>query len=225
MPEQEKKEAETVMPEIVEGNNVIDGDPGEAQTEGGAATSIAPSIESVSNVEGMVAAKKKIEEAGDKVEKIFKFPKLFIKKEDLVQIDIDVIFDPTNGDVYSITQKDLINTEDIDLLECASYYFKFKPISYDNIQAYRSQASTYDSMAKDLVINRLTLRNLFLMNHLKETNLVDEEGKPVEIEINEQTDAMSIAGMTMLFQTVPALLDVAMTLFEKKLLTMFQVGQ
>jgi len=225
MSEQEKKEAKTVMPEVVEGNNVVDGEPGEAQIEGGAPTSIAPSVESVSNDEGMAIAKKKIKESGDKSEKIFKFPKLFIKKDDLIQIDIDVIFDPTNGDVYSITQKDLINTEEINVLECASYYFKFKPISYDNMQAYRSQSSTYDSSAKDLIINRLILRNLFLMNHLRETNLVDEDGNPIKIEIDEKTDVMSISGMTTLFQTVPALLDVAMTLFEKKLLTMFQVGQ
>jgi len=225
MPEQETKEP--IMPElneadVVQGNNVVDGEGKNAQVDGGSASSVAPSVDALSDTQGMIMAEEKMRKNGKK--EIFKFPKLFVKPENLIEVDVDVIFDPTNGDVYSITQTGLFDMEKLDLLDCVSYYFKFKPVTYDNIQVYRKQASFYDSSAGDLVINRLTLRSLFLINHLKETNMVDENGKPIEIEIDKNTDVLSLSGVSELFKTIPALLDVVMTLFERKLLFLFQVG-
>jgi hypothetical protein len=93
------------------------------------------------------------------------------------------------------------------------------------MQKYRRQASTFDAKAGEMIINKLTLRSFFLINHLRETDLVDENGQPFEIEIDEDSDNLSLDTVTRLYQTVPALFDVVMTLFERKLLMLFQVSQ
>jgi hypothetical protein len=230
--EQEKNEAQTVVPNIketnvVSGNNVVDGEFNQAESEGGGRTSVAPSIDAASDTDGMLQAEQKIREqkesGNDEVAK-FKFPKLFVKKEELIKIEVDTIFDPTNGDIYSITQTGLFDMSKLELLDCATYSFEFRPVTYNDIQTYRKQASFYDATAGDLVINRLTLRGLFLVNHLKKTNITDENGKPFEIEQNDN-ESLSMKTVNELFTTVPALLDVIMTLFEKKLLFLFQVGE
>jgi len=223
MPEQ----AKNVMPEVneadvVQGNNVVDGEGKNAELDGGSTMSIAPSIDSVVDTERMAIAQLKIKKK-DKTEKNFKFPKLFVKKEEFVAIKIDILFDPEFGDVYSITQSGIVNPDGLDALENITYTFKFKPIAYDDMQSYRRQASFYDANAKDLVINRLTLRNLFFINHLRYTDLIDNDGEPINLKFDEATGNLDLNSINKIFQTMPALLDVVMTLFERKLMMLFQL--
>jgi len=226
--ENEKKEAKTVLPdvrdpEIKESQNVVDGDSPSAEVDGGQTISVAPTVESVSNTEAMVLAQKKAIENGG-AENNFKFPQLFIKKEELIDIEIDIIFDSENGEVYSITQAGIINAEGLDALSAVKYTFKFKPVNYDDMQKYRRQSSFYDSNAGDLIINRLLLRNLFLINHLRSTNLTDAEGNPIKVEVDLETNNLTLESINQLYDTIPALLDVVMTLFERRLMMLFQVG-
>jgi hypothetical protein len=199
----------------------------------GSQSSIAPDMEGVVNTEGIGVIekqkKKEAEENPEKVEEsksnVFLFPKLFIKKEELIDVDVEIIFDPDSGDLYSITQPGLLDTTILESLQSVIYKFKFRPVSYDNMQNYRRQASFYDSQAGDLVINRLSLRSFFMINHLRETDMVDENGQPFKMIFDEENDNLSLETINKLYETVPALLDVVMTLFERKLLMLFQVDQ
>jgi len=222
------EQAESFMPElneanVVSGNNVVDGESGGAELNGGDKISVAPTVESVTNTEGMYIAEEKAKKSGV-VEKKFKFPNLFVEKDSLVDVEVDVIFDPSNGDVYSITQADLIDLAELHALECVTYKFGFKPISYNDIRRYREQASFYDSTAGDLVINRLTLRSLFMISHLRSTNMVGVDGSPIELEIDGKTDHLTIDSLRQITETLPALMDVVMSLFERKQMMLFQVG-
>lgn len=241
MSAEEKKEEEKILGKNVSdpvvneaniseiGGNIQDQEMAYSNADNGTQSSIAPSLDGVVNSEGisMIEVNNKKEEKSNDTEKKskFLFPKLFVSKEDLIEVDIEIVFDPDSGDIYSITQPGLINTSVLSSLHSVRYVFKFRPVSYDDMQKYRRQSSFYDSEAKDLVINRLTLRSLFMINHLRETDMVDSYGKPFEMKFDEETDNLSLGTVNKLYETVPALLDVVMTLFERKLLILFQVNQ
>ena len=226
MPEEERiEDANTVVPDIKEADVVYekDGDLTNAEINGGDSLSVAPSVDSVTNKEGMFIAEQKAEASGETTRN-FKFPNLFVEMEKLVEVEVDVVFDPSNGDVYSITQSGLIDMNALKSLDCATYIFKFKPVSYNDMRQYREQASFYDAAAGDLIINRLTLRSLFMINHLKYTNMIGNDGNPVNIEIDENTSNLTLSSLEKVTETLPALMDVVMSLFEKKQMMLFQVG-
>jgi hypothetical protein len=190
-----------------------------------AKASIAPMLDGASNMDAIGIIEKLSKENPDQKEEVkVLFPKLFIKKEELIEVEVEVLFDPSNGEVYSITQPGLLNTQVLNTLKATMFNFKFKPVTYDDVQRYRKQASFYDAQVGELIINRMTLRSLFMINHLRETDLVDENGEPFEIELDEATDNLSLSTINKLYETVPALLDVVMTLFERKLLVLFNIN-
>lgn len=221
----EVKEAEVKDTGVTEENNVVEGEVAWSNADGGSVASIAPSVEGVSNTEG-IGIRESISKQSEEEQDIkYFFPKLFIKKDELMNIEVEVVFDPYEGDIYSISQPGMLNTSILESLKVVKYTFKFSPVSYDDMQKYRKRAATYDQKSGELVINRLELRNFFLINHLKETDLVDSEGKPFELKINPETNTIALESLIEIFQTVPALLDVVLTLFERKLLILFQVSK
>jgi len=218
-------EAETTEAKVSEvGKNVPNVEVAWSNADGGSKSSIAPSLDGVSDTEGISIAEK-IAIEKDPPEKKFNFPKIFIRKDELIEIEVQIVFDPWSGDIYSITQPGLLNTDILETLKAVSFYYSFRPVSYDDMQKYRRQASIYDANAGELIVNRLQLRNLFLINHLRETNMVDEYGDAVIIKIDPESDNLSLESLTQMFNTTPALLDVVMTLFERKLLLLFNVSQ
>jgi len=235
MSAEEMKEEASIMgpkvtePQIVdvpttEDGNVVDEEVAFANADRGSITSVAPAVESAIDTEG-IRIKEKANNAPEKDSKKIFFPKVFVNPEELIEIKAEIVFDPTDGDIYSITQPGLLNIDVLTTLQVTTYTFKFRPVSYDDMQKYRRQASVYDANANELIVNRLQLRNLFLINHLRETDLVDENGQPFDLQIDSETNNLSLNSITKIFQTTPALMDVVMTLFEKKLLLMFQVSQ
>jgi len=236
MSAEEKKEEASIMgpkvtePQIVdvpttEDGNVVDEEIAFANSDGGSIASIAPSVDGVSDAEGISIVEKLAAETEEVSEKKFLFPKIFVKEEELVDIQVEIIFNPSDGDIYSITQPGLLNTDILSTLDVVTYTYKFRPVSYDDMQKYRRQASAYDANRNELIVNRLQLRNFFLINHLRETDMVDENGQPFKLEIDEESNNLSLDSISKIFQTTPALMDVVMTLFERKLLLMFQVAQ
>jgi hypothetical protein len=217
----EVTESEVVAPNIVEENNAPNIEIAAPGTDSDVNNSIstAPITEGITNTEGIMLKEKE----GKKTESTkISIPKLFIKEEDFTEIDIDVLFDSESGEIYSITQAGMINTSELAVLVNQKYTFKFKQITYDDMQKYRRGASFYAPQSGEMVINRMTLRQLFLMNHLIDVDIPDEDGNKFEIEIDEETGIMDGETASKLFSTAPALLDVVLTLFERSILIMFE---
>jgi len=222
----ETKSPEVQDTSVIDGANVPEVEMAWSNADGGSISSIAPSVEKVVDTEGInIVEKKSSDKDEEKEEEKYAFPQLFVQREKLIEIQIEVVFDPYGGDIYSIAQPGMLNTAVLETLRVVNYTFKFRPVNYDDMHKYRKQASAYDSKAGELVINRLQLRTFFLVNHLRETDLVKANGEPFVVEIDPENDNMSLKSLTEIFQTVPALLDVVMTLFERKLLILFQVSQ
>jgi len=220
----EAHEAEAAAPEIStpnvsESNHDQDREMAVNSVESGDAVSAAPKVEGVANFDGISLKEQEGKTESNKPK--VKFPKLFIDREELTEIKVDIVFDSEDGSVYSVTQSGMVNTDKLEVLNFVTYTFKFRPICYDDMQKYRRAASFYAPQSGELVINRMMLRNLFLMNHLNETDMVDGEGNPVEITKDPETGIMDSETAEKLFRTLPALLDVVMTLFEKTLLILF----
>jgi hypothetical protein len=217
----EVTESEVSAPNIIEDNSAPNVEIAAPGTDSNVSNSIstAPIIEGMTNTEGIMLKEKEGKKSDSSKISI---PKLFIKEEDFTEIDVDVLFDAESGEIYSITQAGMIDTEELSVLVNQKYTFKFKQITYDDMQKYRRGASFFAPQSGEMVINRMTLRQLFLMNHLVDTDIPDEDGSKFEIEIDEETGIMNGDTASKLFSTAPALLDVVLTLFERSILIMFE---
>lgn len=173
-----------------------------------------------------IAIAKKENENKNNNEKANIKPKLFIKEEneeDLLTIDIDIIFDKDSGEVFSVMRKGLMEPAVImeTGLAVESYYAKFSPVTYDKMVYYRKAASIFDKEAGKMVMNRQTLRTFLVVNHLKEWNIPGEDGEPMKLDFTEKEDGTSNISYTCanrIFQAIPALLDVMLSILERRLM-------
>jgi hypothetical protein len=164
------------------------------------------------DTEAIFMAKQRLE-AGEKPLQTV-MPKLFVDKNKM-----EVIYNPFDGEVLSVTRLGSLNLEKIMGMGAARYTFKFNPVTYEQALLYKRMSSSYDSDLKDTVVNKLQMRVYLLINHLRETNIPDENGQPLKIEIDPKTNGISGDSLKKLYETVPMLLDVVLMIFEKKLMS------
>ena len=145
-------------------------------------------------------------------------PRLFVNREKLEDICVQVIFDPFDGEVLSVTRLGTLNAELLRGLGIAKYTFRFKPVTYEQAMLYKRMSSSYDADLKDTVVNRLNMRVYLLINHLRETDMPDETGQPMKLEIDPKTNGLTPDTLGRLYETVPSLLDVVLMIFEKRLI-------
>jgi hypothetical protein len=187
--------------------------------------SAAPQVEGVVDAERVVAAvKAKQEQPSDEPPK-FAFPNLFVDTEKLEEVIVEVVFDKDTGEVLTIARPGVINHALIPGLGYVSYVFKFRPVTYERLQTYRRATMFYDARSKDLVVNRFQLRSFLLINHLRETNLMGPDGKPVELQFDADNDNLNTESLRLLYRTVPTLMEVVLTLAEKKMMIVFNTEE
>lgn len=221
----EVKDAEVKEPDIKEQNNSEHADLGTLNSDKGSVVSSVPSIHEATNIEGIIKKESnKDSKTNNSESEALSFPKLFIKQDDYTEIKVDIIFDKENGEVLSVCDAGSLKTDHFEVLAKKTYTFKFKQVTYDDMQRYRKAASFYSPQSEELVINKILLRQLFLTNNLKDTDIPDKDGNKFEIKIDEETGIMSSETIEELYTTAPALLDVVMTLFERTILILFDAS-
>ena len=169
------------------------------------------------DTQAIFMAKQRIEAGEKPVQAVT--PKLFVNKNKMENVNVQVIYNPFDGEVLSVTRLGTLNLEAIEGMGIAKYTFKFNPVTYEQALLYRRMSSTYDTDLKDTVVNRLQMRVYLLINHLRETDMPDENGQPMKIEIDPKTNGLSADSLKKLYDTIPTLLDVVLTIFEKRLMS------
>lgn len=199
--EEEKKESVEAQPVVV--------DPEDAKRSG---------VKEISqNADAIAAEKGKAAEAKEE-EKPAK-PSFFVKKSARHVIKMDVLSTKEDGRVVSVSRAGLgINfKEDFPFLVHSELIFEFSIPNYEDMSTYRQRCSVYRREAQQMIVDKLQLRNFLVVWHLKDWNMMDDDGKKIPLMF-DTNGSLTEESCAMVYALSPTLLDVVMTVYEKDIL-------
>ena len=146
-------------------------------------------------------------------------PRLFVKPEDTIAIDVNVMFRKDTGDVLSVFSTDV--KLDIDrltqFLGHQVLQFKFSKPQYPQIARYRQRSTVIYPDSNSTVVDTSKVRDFLLVYHLKGWNLVDDDNKPITMKF-DPNGALSNETLDAVYSLHPSIIDVVLTSLERKLL-------
>lgn len=177
------------------------------------------------NTVDIISEENKVEEVNKEVKKETKkevknvVPKLFFKQDSRIKIVINGYHDKETGELKFVGLAENDN-EDKDNLENlfmkVPYTFEFTRCTYDKLNFYRSRSMIYNTEDQNNTINELRLREYFLVYHLVDWDLKDEEGNKI-ILTRDPNDTLSDESLNLIY-TLPAnMVDVLLTAYERKM--------
>jgi hypothetical protein len=146
-------------------------------------------------------------------------PKIFFKQDSKVEISINGYHNNDTGELAFAIPADDKNADDDsfgDLFTKVNYKFWFSRCPYDKYNRYRTRSMIYNSEDQNNTINELRLREFFLVFHLVDWNLTDEDGNKVELKF-DPNKALSDESLKLIYTLPNTLLDVVLTTYEKKM--------
>lgn len=162
---------------------------------------------------------KEVAQVEDKKEEIKekRIPSFFIKKDQKVRIDVDVLFKKDTGDIVSVTSAD--PGFDLSMLENIfdkyRIWVEFSMPDYNRMSTYRRQASRVHD--NTLIVETNALRQFYLAFHLKDWNVTDDEGKKIELK-HDPDGSLKSESIEKVGNISPVIMDVILTCFERKML-------
>lgn len=145
-------------------------------------------------------------------------PSFFVDKDDRIDIEVDVLSSQQDGRIVSISRKGLgVDFDEFPYLNHSVAKFSFSAPTYDEMSSYRRRSAVFRNEAQQMVVDRVQLRNYFLVWHLRDWSLKNRDGSKVELE-HDKEGSLSDESMTKVYSVQPTLIDVVMTLFEKDML-------
>ena len=146
-------------------------------------------------------------------------PRIFFKQDSRVEISINGYHNNDTGELaFAIPADDKDTNDDSfgELFTKVNYKFWFSRCPYDKYNRYRTRSMIYNSEDQNNTINELRLREFFLVFHLVDWNLTDENGKKVELKF-DPNKALSDESLKLIYTLPNTLLDVVLTTYEKKM--------
>jgi hypothetical protein len=170
-------------------------------------------IESVANAEAMAIVK----DSASPIEKEA-LPSFFVEKESKHRVDLDVLTAKDNGRLMSVSRKGLgIDFAEFHFLRHTEIWLDFTIPTYEEMTNYRTRAGVWNRETQQVIIDKLQLRNFFLVWHLKDWNLTDKEGNKMVLE-SDKDGSLTDASMKKVFSAHPTILDIALSVLEKDIL-------
>jgi len=143
---------------------------------------------------------------------IKKFPKFFVKKDERVKIELDAVCN-LDGEIMRIMPKGLME-QNSGFFEVFPFWLEFSKPTYFQIARYKSMCEKKMSDGSR-VFDVFAFRNYILTWHLKEWNVVGEDGKIFQlIKDKNNPDALSDETVAFVYDTVPSILDTALLRLE-----------
>lgn len=172
--------------------------------------------EEVKNIEFVSEEIQEIKEEVKEV-KTTVVPKLFMKKDEKIKIEIVGFHSASTGELAFVLPKEYSDEKNFDnLLIKKDYQFLFTRVTYDKLNRYRNRSIIYNSEDKNNTINQLKLREHFLVFHLVDWNLQDEEGKKIELKF-DPNGALSDESLDLIYQLPSNMLDLVLASYEKRM--------
>lgn len=147
-------------------------------------------------------------------------PRIFFKQDSKVEISVNGYHNNDTGELaFAIPAEDKEGIDDDsfgELFTKVNYKFWFSRCPYDKYNRYRTRSMIYNSEDQNNTINELRLREFFLVFHLVDWNLTDEDGKKVELKF-DPNKALSDESLKLIYTLPNTLLDVVLSQYEKKM--------
>jgi hypothetical protein len=144
-------------------------------------------------------------------------PTLFIEANRLIRVTLEILFDPNDGKPLMIASIPHGKSESkLTFLKRSIEWMEFSHPSYDDMTNYRRVCASYDKQLGQHIVDQMRLRLCFVRYHLVDWSLRGADGKKIEIVRNEE--GLTNESMIDVGKTTPALMDVALTEFEKETL-------
>lgn len=145
-------------------------------------------------------------------------PFLFFKKDNKIEISVYGFHSSETGELQFVLLPESADVEDESLEKLftkVNYKFIFSRIPYDKLNTYRSRSMIYNSEDQNNTINQLRLREYFLVYHLVDWNLTDENGEKVQLKF-DPNGALSDDTLKLIYTLPSILLDVVLNAFQRK---------
>ena len=142
-------------------------------------------------------------------------PSYFVEEDDRHRVDVDILFEKRTGRITSVARTGL----GIDYTEYANTrhvtdWFEFTIPDYDKMVTYRQRATEYRRETSSAIVDRMQLRNFYIVWHLKDWSLKDRKGNKVEIT-HAENGMLSAESIKSVYAIPSTIIDVVMTIFEK----------
>lgn len=169
--------------------------------------------EAAVNAEGIEAEKDK--ETDDTSES--QQPSFFVD-ESRVEVQVDVLSSPSSGRIMSVSRAGLgLDFSQFGHLSHSVETFEFSTPTYEQLAMYRQRSAVYRREVGQMIIDKIALRNYFLVWHLKDWSLRDRHGDKVELE-HDKDGSLTDASAKKVYALQPILLDVVLTVFERDIM-------
>jgi len=143
-------------------------------------------------------------------------PKLFCKQEERLVIKVTVVFDTENGEVFRVVEDGLISDDMIpDGFAKVTCSFSFLPVSYKHYSVYKRTSLILSDNNEAMLIDKLKMRALIMLNHLKDTDVVDDEGNKIEL-VFDVAGNISADSLDKLYNIHPSIIDNVIDQLETK---------
>lgn len=145
-------------------------------------------------------------------------PTIFFKKDSKIEISVDGYHSNETGQLQFVLLSENNNNEETlnQLFTKVNYKFWFSRVPYDKLNRYRSSSMIYNSEDQNNTINQLKLREFFLIFHLIDWSLTDENGKKVELKF-DTNKALSDESLQMIYSLPSVLVDTVLATYERKM--------
>jgi len=170
-------------------------------------------LKEVAHNSDVMAIEKDVEVEGEPA-----LPSFFVEEDDRHLVEVDILSSKSDGRIVSISRKGLnVDFKQFDYLNYSSESFEFSLPTYDSMSTYRQRSSVFRNEAQQMVVDRVQLRNFFLVWHLKDWSMRDRKGEKVKLE-HDEDGSLTDECMKKVYSVQPTLIDIVMTLFEKDIL-------
>ena len=146
-------------------------------------------------------------------------PSFFVTDERR-KIEIDVLTVKDTGKIVSISRVGLAGLDfqkDFPFLSHRQEWFEFTVPTYEDMSTYRQRSAIWRKEAGQMLVDRLQLRNFFLVWHLKDWSLTDKDGKKVELTYDKDS-SLTAESIKVIYSMQAAILDIVLTMYEKDIL-------
>jgi hypothetical protein len=96
-----------------------------------------------------------------------------------------------------------------------TYKFWFSRCPFNKLNRYRSRSMIYNSEDQNNTINELQLREYFLVYHLVDWDLKDENGDKIKLKF-DPNESLSDETLELIYTLPTILIDTVLVAYEKK---------
>ena len=148
-------------------------------------------------------------------------PRIFFNKDSRIEVSVNGYHNNETGELaFAVPAENeaTIDTENTfgELFTKVNYKFWFTRCTYDKYNRYRTRSLTYNIEDKTNTINEVRLREFFLVFHLVDWNLTDEDGKKIELKF-DPNKSLSDESLDLIYTLPSMLLDVVLATYERKM--------